>query len=46
VDKLKENLPLISAVNVEEISVSEFNVANVNLIKKKYPHLRQSSKAP
>lgn len=44
--KLKENFPLISVQSVEEISVDKFNVENINLIKKKYAHLRQKSKGP
>ena len=37
--------PLV-AVKVEEISVKEYNVNVINSIKKKYPTLRQLSKAP
>jgi len=40
-------MPLIAITeDVEEISVKEFNVRQINSIKGKYSHLRQQSKAP
>lgn len=42
----KENLPLISVWDVEEISVTEYNKTVVGLVKKKYSDLRQKSKGP
>lgn len=42
----KENAPLISVCDVEEISVTEYNKTVVNLVKKKYSDLRQKSKGP
>lgn len=37
--------PLV-AVKVEEISIEEYKVKVINSVKKKYPALRQLSKAP
>lgn len=37
--------PLV-AVKVEEISIEEYKTHVINSIKKKYPTLRQLSKAP
>jgi hypothetical protein len=39
-------LPLVSVQSVSEISAEEYNKGVVNLVKKKYGHLRQKSKGP
>lgn len=45
----KENMLLMiddDISDVKEISVTEYNQTVINSIQFKYPHLRQSSKAP